>query len=160
MLVFYASSASSIPKAQSRAESVFLQLKSIHPSKGHGNESRKVARERRDVRSGVFRSRLLRGNKRNLGRQKPVPPRTYAKSGPKPQDVLWTRRRLRVRWCLSPKAQSLIKGARRECLFAFFFVTIFLFGAFFLHLILIILIDPDFNNEQQQQKTLTEEKTL
>ena len=43
----------------------------------------------------------------------------------------------------------------------FFFVTIFLFGAFFLHLILIILIDPDFNNEQQQQqKTLTEEKTL
>ena len=38
-------------------------------------------------------------------------------------------------------------------------MTIFLFGAFFLHLILIILIDPDFNNEQQQQqKTLTEEK--
>ena len=41
MLVFYASSASSIPKAQSRAESVFLQLKSIHPSKGRNPKAEK-----------------------------------------------------------------------------------------------------------------------
>ena len=41
MLVFYASSASSIPKAQSRAESVFLQLKFIHPSKGRNPKAEK-----------------------------------------------------------------------------------------------------------------------
>ena len=148
MLVFYASSASSIPKAQSRAESVFLQLKSIHPSKGRNPKAEK-SREKDGTCGLASFDRDARG-KRNLGRQKPVPPRT-AKSGPKPQDV-WTRRLLRVR-CLSPKAR--LKGARRECLFAFFFCDDF-FGAFFLHLIL-ILIDPDFN--EQQQKT-TEEKTL
>jgi len=52
-------------------------------------------------------------------------------------------------------AKSPFKGCAKGVSFRLFFCDDF-FGAFFLHLIL-ILIDPDFN--EQQQKT-TEEKTL
>ena len=57
-----------------------------------------------------------------------------------------------VSFAKSPKFN---KGCAKGVSFRLFFCDDF-FGAFFLHLIL-ILIDPDFN--EQQQKT-TEEKTL
>ena len=60
-----------------------------------------------------------------------------------------------VSFAKSPKFN---KGCAKGVSFRLFFCDDFFGGAFFLHLIL-ILIDPDFN-EQQQQKTLTEEKTL
>ena len=59
-----------------------------------------------------------------------------------------------VSFAKSPKFN---KGCAKGVSFRLIFCDDFFGGAFFLHLIL-ILIDPDFNEQQQQQKTLTEEK--
>ena len=143
MLVFYASSASSIPKAR-RAESVFLQLKSIHPSKGR-NESRKVARDGTCGLASFDRDFCAVIKETSDGKSPFLPNELMPKAGQ-------SRRTFgRGDFCAGVFRRPF--GCAKGVSFRLFFCDDF-FGAFFLHL---ILIDPDFNEQQQQT---TEEKTL